>query len=99
MVITINISILSYPVHRVPVLLQKPPHSAQSHPAGRSLDDDDDDDDQQLTEAKKEKKKISGSQCNGHLRISINAGGDTGKGDGAQVVFLNQDFVNICSLV
>ena len=92
------------------MLLQKPPHSAQSHPAGRSLDDDNDaygddddndDDDQQLTETenKKKKKKVSGSQCNGHLRISINAGGDTGKGDGAQVVFLNQDFVNICSLV
>ena len=27
------------------MLLQKPPHSAQSHPTGRSLDDDDDDDD------------------------------------------------------
>ena len=63
MVITINISILSYPVDRVPVLLQKPPHSAQSHPAGRSLDDDVDDDDQQLTETenKKKKKKASGS--------------------------------------
>ena len=63
MVITFNISILSYPVHRVPVLLQKPPHSAKSHPAGRSLDDDVDDDDQQLTETenKKKKKKASGS--------------------------------------
>ena len=50
-----------------------------------------------MAETKKEKKKTV--EASGHLRISINAGGDTGKGDGAQVVFLNQDFVNICSLV
>ena len=51
-----------------------------------------------ISNLQRQKKKKT-VEANGHLRISINAGGDTGKGDGAQVVFLNQDFVNICSLV
>ena len=47
-----------------------------------------------------QKQKIKKAvEASGHLGISINTGGDTGKGDGAQVVFLNQDLVNISSLV